>query len=142
MDAKNIGVTELGKLLDESKQNVLRWRDEERRLKPEMAVQIAQILEVSVNSLLLLPSEPDASTKKTAARSSENHAAVDRDKGKISDRKAAASLLELLEIIPSGDGERAYDVLLSVFGEDDEKSSRTTGRDQSSPATRPRAKSP
>lgn len=59
MDAKNIGVTALGRMIDEPKQNVDRWRKGEQRLKPEMAAKIAPHLNVSVNKLLLLPEIPE-----------------------------------------------------------------------------------
>lgn len=55
---------------------------------------------------------------------------------------AISDLLERIDFIPAGDGPRAYRVLLSVFGEDDEKSSQSPDHDQSSPASRPRAGSP
>lgn len=128
MDANNVGVTELGDALDESKQNILRWRDGERRLKPEMALRIAKHFGVSVNSLLLLPEE--------------THEVAQPARKKITDAKLAAALLETLDIVPDGDGPKAYKLLMSVFGEDDETQPQSRPRDLSSPATRPRAKSP
>lgn len=58
MEAKDIGPTELGRLIEEPKQNVDRWRNGERRLTPEMAAKIAPHVGVSANRLLLLERSP------------------------------------------------------------------------------------
>ena len=58
MSKAGIGTTDLAKLIDQSKQNVDRWRKGERRLVPEMAAKIAPHLSVSANVLLLLADVP------------------------------------------------------------------------------------
>lgn len=54
MTAKGIGPTELGRLAKTSKQNIDRWRKQERKLTPEVAAQLAPHLDTSPAALLLL----------------------------------------------------------------------------------------
>lgn len=54
MDAKEIGPTALGRLADESKQNIDRWAKGLRRLQPEDAAKLAPHLDTTVQQLLLL----------------------------------------------------------------------------------------
>lgn len=52
MAAAGVGVTELANRMGESKQNVSRWANGERKLQFETATQIALILNVDVLSIL------------------------------------------------------------------------------------------
>lgn len=54
MKAKNVGPTELGRLVGEPKQNIDRWAKQERRLNPDDAAKLAQHLDVTLSQLLLL----------------------------------------------------------------------------------------
>lgn len=60
--------------------------------------------------------------------------------GRVRSEADVSKLLEQIAFIPEGDGHRAYKVLISVFGEDDETPSQTPAHDQSSPASLHRAK--
>jgi transcriptional regulator with XRE-family HTH domain len=71
MDAKKIGLTELANLVGTAKQNIERWANGERALKPDMAAKLAPFLDVSASQLLLLPddgrpSEPSKEEKMEA----------------------------------------------------------------------------
>lgn len=59
MSEKDIGVTELARLAGTSKQNVQRWRDQERRLPPEWAEKLAPLLDTTREALMFArPSRP------------------------------------------------------------------------------------
>lgn len=60
MDAKGTGLTELANLVGTAKQNIERWANGERALKPDMASKIAPFLDVTAAQLLLLPNEEGA----------------------------------------------------------------------------------
>lgn len=62
MDAKGVGLTELAKLVDTAKQNIERWANGERALKPDIAARIAPFLGVTAGQLLLLPNEDGAAS--------------------------------------------------------------------------------
>lgn len=62
MDAKNIGLTELARLVGTAKQNIERWANGERALKPEMAAKVAPYLDVTAAQLLLLAEDAEAAT--------------------------------------------------------------------------------
>lgn len=71
MNAKKIGLTELANLVGTAKQNIERWANGERALKPDMAAKLAPLLDVSASQLLLLPddgrpSEPSKEEKMEA----------------------------------------------------------------------------
>lgn len=68
MKAKEIGPTALGKLADESKQNIDRWAKQERRLKPEDAAKLAPHLDVSVRDLLLLDQLGDGALRRPTTK--------------------------------------------------------------------------
>ncbi|BCJ90320.1 hypothetical protein IZ6_10550 [Terrihabitans soli] len=53
MDAKAIGVTDLATSVGTSKQNIQRWRDQERKLPVEWAEEISRELDIDLTSLLL-----------------------------------------------------------------------------------------
>lgn len=54
MRKAGVGLTRLGELIGTSKQNVGRWVDGERRLRPEWAKKIAPFLDTTPEALLLL----------------------------------------------------------------------------------------
>lgn len=60
MDAKGLGLTDLAKLAETSKQNIERWANGERALKPEMAAKLAPLVNATASQLLLLPNEEGA----------------------------------------------------------------------------------
>jgi SOS-response transcriptional repressor LexA len=67
MKKKEMGVTELARLVDTSKQNVQRWRDQERKLTPEWAEKLAPHLEVTREILIFQkPAKGPRSAPKTA----------------------------------------------------------------------------
>jgi len=55
MTAAQMGPTALARLIGDNKQNVSRWRDQSRRLTPEVAQKIAPHLNTTAEALLLLP---------------------------------------------------------------------------------------
>lgn len=57
MTAKGIGPTALGKLVDESKQNIDRWANQTRRLNPDDAEKLAPHLDTTATELLLIAAE-------------------------------------------------------------------------------------
>lgn len=63
MKAKDIGPTALGRLVDETKQNIDRWSKQTHRLNPDKAEKLAPHLDVTVADLLLInaPDEPQTS---------------------------------------------------------------------------------
>jgi plasmid maintenance system antidote protein VapI len=83
MDAKNIGATELARMIETSKQNVDRWAKAERALKPEVAAKIAPLLGVTAGDLLLLPQV-------------NNHIEQSQDKQKKMEADAKANLRSAL----------------------------------------------
>jgi len=54
MQEKGIGVTRLGELIGESKQNVDRWRKGDHKLLPPVAARIAPFLDTTAAKLLLI----------------------------------------------------------------------------------------
>lgn len=60
MDAMGLGLTDLAKSAETSKQNIERWANGERRLKPEMAAKLAPLVNATASQLLLLPKEEGA----------------------------------------------------------------------------------
>lgn len=56
MKAAGIGPTALAELINESKQNVSRWANGERKLEPAVAKRIAPHLKVDATQLLLIES--------------------------------------------------------------------------------------
>lgn len=55
MEALEIGPSALASAAKSTRQDILRWRDQERRLTPEWATRLAPHLETSAAALLLLP---------------------------------------------------------------------------------------
>lgn len=76
MEKAEIGVTALGRLIDEPKQNVERWAKGQRRLRPDVAARIAPHVGRTVAALLLLPEVPDTPV---AGRTGAGGAIIDVD---------------------------------------------------------------
>lgn len=102
----------------------------ERRKKKNMSQEtLATKVGVSTATISNLETGRNGFTDKTLAAIAEalNCSPVDllrpmNDDGRVSGEAAISNLLERADIIPPGEGHRAYRVLMSVFGEDDEKS--------------------
>ncbi|MFK0273683.1 helix-turn-helix domain-containing protein [Ensifer sp. NPDC090286] len=134
MDAKSIGLTELARQVGTTKQNIERWANGERALKPEMAAKIAPILDVTAAQLLLLPDEAGPS---------------DRSSTKSKDEKMGADALAALRaaLIAYGVDKSQLATLLPVIDTFVKKakpaqSEQTDSRGQSQPATPRRVKAP
>lgn len=65
MEAAGVGPSELARCVQTTRQDVHRWRDQERRLTPEWAALLAPHLETTAAALLLLPDE-SAPVRKSA----------------------------------------------------------------------------
>lgn len=132
MDAKGVGLTELAKLVDTAKQNIERWANGERALKPDMAARIAPFLNVTAGQLLLLPNENGAAPS-TQPRMS---------KDEVMKEAAAQNLRAALIAYGVDKGQLA--TLMPVIETFVRKakpaqSEQTDSRDQSQPATPRRA---
>ncbi|MCD1264284.1 hypothetical protein B5M44_14180 [Shinella sumterensis] len=135
MDAKKLGLTDLAKSVGTSKQNIERWANGERALKPEMAAKIAPFVDATAAQLLLLPSEEGTATPSQRQP----------DKDAIMKEAAAQNLRSAL--IAYGAQARQLKSLLALIDAQLKKArpgspEQTDSRDQSQPASRRREEAP
>lgn len=130
MDAKKVGLTELANLVGTAKQNIERWANGERALKPDMAEKLAPFLDVSAGQLLLLS----------------EGAKAERSKETSKEEKMGADALASLRaaLIAYGVDKAQLATLVPVIDTFVKKakpaqSEQTGSRDQSQPATPRRA---
>lgn len=135
MDAKGLGFTDLANLAETSKQNIERWANGERRLKPEMAAKLAPLVNATASQLLLLPNEDGATTT-----SQPQH-----DKDRIMKEAAAQNLRSALIAygVDAKQLKRAMGMIdRMVTPAKPGRSKQNLPHDQSQPATLPHAKEP
>lgn len=135
MDAKGLGLTDLAKLAETSKQNIERWANGERALKPEMAAKLAPFVNATAAQLLLLPNEEGAATPSQPLT----------DKDAIMQEAAAQNLRSAL--IAYGATAGQLKSLLALIDARLKKAKpaspeQTDSRDQSQPASRRREEAP
>ncbi|WP_421580847.1 helix-turn-helix domain-containing protein [Shinella sp. M31] len=135
MDVKGVGLTDLAKLVGTSKQNIERWANGERALKPEMAAKLAPLVDATAAQLLLLPIEEGAATPSQPQP----------DKDAIMKEAAAQNLRSAL--IAYGAPAKQVKALLALIDARLKTTTtaspeRTDSRDQSRPASRRREEAP